>query len=164
MLQSILSFFTSSSSSTGLSSWIKGLILVVAVVGAAVLGYTLAARSYSAEIAQMQADFSARAQEQAEKNLQEAKRSAEKLSAAIAARDAALRDLAASRSSADGLREQLASYERRLRTAGSGACESERVKLAGCVSLLREGADLASEGARLAQRIAIDKDAIAKLK
>lgn len=164
MLQSILSFFTSSSSSTGLSSWIKGLILVVAVVGAAVLGYTLAAKGYAAEISRLQADFSARAQEQAEKNLQEAKRNAEKLSDAIAARDAALRELDAARGDSDGLREQLASYERRLRTAGSGACESDRKRLAGCVSLLREGADLASEGARLAQRIAIDKDALAKLK
>ena len=164
MWKTILSFFTSSISSTGLSSWIKCLILVVAVVGAAILGYTLAARSYSAEIAQMLADFSARAQEQAEKNLQEAEKNARTLSEAIAARDAALRELDAARGDSDGLREQLASYERKLSSAGPSACESERKRLAGCVRLLREGADLASEGARLAQRIAIDKDAIAALK
>ena len=164
MLQSILSFFTSSSSSTGLSNWIKGLLLVVAVAVAAVLGYTLAARSYSAEIARMQADFSARAQEQAEKNLQEAEKNAKTLAEAIAARDAALRELDAARGDSDGLREQLASYERKLSSAGPSACESERKRLAGCVRLLREGAGLADEGARLAQRIAIDKDAIAALK
>ena len=164
MLQSILSFFTSSSSSTGLSSWIKGLILVVAVVGAAVLGYTLAAKSYAAEISRLQAEYSAKAQAMAESNLEEAKKSAKRLSDAITARDAALRELDAARGDSDGLRDELASYQRKLSATGTGACESERKRLAGCVRLLREGADLASEGARLAQRIAIDKDAIAALK
>lgn len=158
MLQSIISIVT------GAKSWVKGLILVLAVVGAAVLGYTLAARGYKAEISRMQADYSARAQAQAERNLQNERENAETLAAAIAARDNALRELAASRSNADGLRNQLAAYERRLRAPGTSACESERKRLAGCVGLLREGADLASEGAGLAQRIAIDKDALAALK
>lgn len=159
MLKTIISFFTSSS-----RGWIKGLILVVALGGAAALGYTLAAKSYAAEISQLQAEYSAKAQAMAESNLEEAKKSAKKLSDAITARDAALRQLAASRGDVDGLRDELASYQRKLSAAGTGACESERKRLAGCVRLLREGADLASEGARLAQRIAIDKDAIAALK
>lgn len=158
MLQSFLSLVS------GAKSWVKGLVLVLAVFGAAVLGYTLAARGYKADIAQMQADYSARAQEQAEQNLKKERESAEKLSAAIAARDAALRDLDASRGDADGLRNELAAYERKLSSAGAGACEFERKRLAGCVRLLSEGSGLAAEGARLAQRIAVDKDAIAAIK
>ena len=158
MLRSLISIVA------GAKSWVKGLILVLAVVGAAVLGYTLAARGYKAEIARMQADYSARAQAQAERNLQNERENAESLAAAIAARDNALRELAASRGDADGLRDKLAAYERRLRAPGTSACESERKRLAGCVGLLREGADLAAEGAGLAQRIAIDKDALAALK
>lgn len=149
---------------TGAKSWVKGLVLVLAILGAAVLGYTLAARGYKADIAQMQADYSARAQAQAERNLQKERENAEKLSAAIAARDAALRDLDAARGDAAGLRDELASYERKLSSSGPSACEPERKRLAGCVGLLREGADLAAEGARLATRIAIDKDALSALK
>ena len=158
MLETVISIVT------GAKSWVKGLVLVLAILGAAVLGYTLAARSYSAEIAQMQADFSARAQEQAEQNLQKERENAERLSAAIAARDAALRQLAATRDDVDGLRDELASYQRKLSAAGTGACESERKRLAGCVRLLSEGAGLATEGAGLAERIAIDKDALSALK
>lgn len=157
MLKTILSFFTSS------SGWLKGLALAIGLLVSSVAGYTLAANHYKAEIARLYADYSKTAQTVAEANLKEARRSAEKLSDAIAARDAALRDLAASRSGADGLREQLASYERKLSAAGAGACESERKRLAGCVSLLREGADLAAEGARLAVRTSADKDALARL-
>ena len=159
MLKTILSFFTSSS-----GGWVKGLILVVALVGAAVLGYTLAAKGYAAEISRLQAEYSAKAQAMAESNLEEAKKSAKRLSDAITARDAALRQLAATRGDVDGLRDELASYQRKLSATGTGACESERKRLAGCVRLLSEGAGLASEGARLAQRLAIDKDALAKLK
>lgn len=158
MLKTILSFFTSS------SGWVKGLALAIGLLVSAVAGYTLAAKSYAAEISRLQAEYSAKAQAMAESNLEEAKKSAKQLSDAITARDAALRQLAATRGDVDGLRDQLDSYERRLRTAGSGSCESDRKRLAGCVSLLREGAGLADEGARLAQRIAIDKDAIAALK
>ncbi len=158
MLKTILSFFTSS------SGWVKGLALAIGLLVSAVAGYTLAAKSYAAEISRLQAEYSAKAQAMAESNLEEAKKSAKRLSDAITARDAALRQLAATRGDVDGLRDQLDSYERRLRTAGSVACESDRKRLAGCVSLLREGAGLADEGARLAQRIAIDKDAIAALK
>lgn len=159
MLKTILSFFTSSS-----TGWVKGLILVVAIVGAAVLGYTLAAKSYAAEISRLQAEYSAKAQAMAESNLEEAKKSAKRLSDAITARDAALRQLAAARGDVDGLRDELAAYQRKLSAAGTGACESERKRLAGCVRLLSEGTGLAAEGAGLAERIAIDKDALAKLK
>lgn len=158
MLQSIISIVT------GAKSWVKGLVLVLAIIGAAVLGYTLAARGYRADIAQMQADYSARAQAQAEQNLQKERENAEKLSAAIAARDSALRDLDAARGDAAGLRDELASYERKLSEAGPSACDSERKRLAGCVKLLAEGSELAAEGARLASRIAIDKDALSALK
>ncbi len=159
MWKTILSFITSES-----SGWVKGLALVVALLAAAVAGYALAANHYKAELSRLHAEYSQVAQTVAEANLREAKKSAEKLSEAIAARDAALRDLAASRGSVDGLRDQLAAYERRLSTARAGSCQSERERLAGCVSLLSEGAGLADEGARLAQRIAIDKDALAAIK
>lgn len=160
MLSKILSLFSGSS----LDGWVKGIILVCALIVAAVLGYQLAARSYRADIAEMQAELQADAQRVAEANLKEAKESAKKLSDAIAARDNALRELDAARGDADGLREQLASFERRVSSAGPSACKFEREQLAGCVRLLSEGADLASEGARLAGRIAVDKDAIAAIK
>ncbi len=158
MLKTFLSFLTDS------GGWVKGLALVAALIVAAVAGYTFAANKYAAEIARLHADYSATAQTVAKANMGEAEKSAQRLADAVAERDAALRELDARRGDVDGLRKSLASYERRLSEARTGACQPERERLAGCVRLLSEGAGLASEGAGLAERIAIDKDALAKLK
>ena len=58
---------------------------------------------------------------------------------------------------------RIASARRRLSGAGPDSCKSEREQLARCAGLVERGAELVRRGVDLSERVAIDKDAIAKI-
>lgn len=158
MLQTLTSWF-----STVSSSWLKPTAVILALAAAALLGYQYAANAYKADIAELHADYQAAAAVQAKINQKEAEANAVKLAEAVSARDEALQRAGTLDGTVARLREQAASYERRLSTAGAGSCKPCKAELGKCIRLLSEGASLAGEGADLSVRIAADKDALAEI-
>lgn len=149
---------------------LAGAALLIGAAGIYEAGYRSASRHYEAQIA---ADKLA--QLQALERLQAAarkkeKESADKLAAALAARDKALADASALRRDSARVRERSATIARGLvamsRADGRsddrvverlGKCESLLAESAG---LLGEGVDMAAEGAGLLERVSADKDAL----
>ena len=137
--------------------------LITVVLVAAGISDSVTAAKYKVKIAEMQAEHAvAVAALEAKYRVQEQK-AAKQLSDAWAQRDAALADALDLRADADRVRDEAATLRRRLSAAGAGACQPERERLARCSELLEAGAELAARGAEFSQRIAIEKDAIAKL-
>lgn len=159
MIKTILAWLSDSDG----SSWMVVLVAAIAAAVVFAFGYGVAANAYEADIAELHADYQAAAATQAKINQKEAENNAQKLADAISARDEALARAGNLDSTVARLREQAAGYERRLSTAGSGACKPCKDELSRCVRLLSEGAGLAGEGADLSVRIAADKDALARL-
>ena len=143
---------------------LKTLGATVARLVSAFAGYRYAAALYTADIAALRADYAARAAQLEETYRAKEREGAEALSAAWDARDRALADAVDLRADVERVRREGDALRRKLSRAGSDSCDACRTKLAGCVILLEEGASLLEEGASLSQRIAADKDAIAKLK
>ena len=159
MIKTILAWLSDSDG----SSWMMVLVAAIAAAVVFAFGYGVAANAYEADIAELHADYQAAAAAQAKINQKEAENNAQKLADAISARDEALARAGNLDGTVARLREQAASYERRLSAAGSGACKPCKDELSRCVRLLSEGAGLAGEGADLSVRIAADKDAIVKI-
>lgn len=158
MLKTVFEWLTS-----GQTPWLSIVAGIVVSVMIFFFGYGVASNKYKADIAELHADYQAAAAAQAKINQKEAENNAKKLAVAISARDEALARAGNLDSTVARLREQAAGYERRLSTAGSGACKPCKDELSRCVRLLSEGAGLAGEGADLSVRIAADKDAIVKI-
>lgn len=148
---------------SSVASGVKKWWILAAVAGIFFIGWQASSVLHDRDMARLRAEYQAAQAAVAAKNQKEAESNAQKLSEAISQRDEALRSLDRRSADAERLRQQLYAIERRLSTSDAGACQSERVKLAGCVRLLREGADLAAEGASLAVRTSADKDALARL-
>ncbi len=146
------------------ASTMKTLGVALALLVSAFAGYRYAAALYTADISAMRADYAARAAQLEETYRAKERESAEALSAAWDARDRALSDAVDLRGDLERVRREGADLRRRLSATKPGACDACRAKLAGCVGLLEEGAGLLAEGAALSQRIAADKDALAKMK
>lgn len=138
-------------------------VIIVLVVGTASVQNKVTSSEYKAQIAEMQRDHAEAVAALQEKYRAQEQKSAKLLSDAWAQRDAALADALDLRADADRVRDEAATLRRRLSAAGAGACQPERERLARCAGLLAEGAELAARGAELSQRLAIEKDAIAKL-
>lgn len=143
-------------------------IKVAAAVAACALcafgGYRYAAALYGEDIAELRRDYAERAARLEEAYREKERAGAEALTAAWEARDRALDDAVDLRADVERVRREGADLRRRLSATKPGACDACRAKLAGCVGLLEEGAGLLEEGAGLSQRIAADKDALAKIK
>lgn len=143
-------------------------IKVAAAVAACALcafgGYRYAAALYGKDIAELRGDYAARAAALEEKYREKERQGAEAISAAWEERDRAMADAVDLRGDLERVRREGDALRRRVSAAKPGACDACRAKLAGCVSLLEEGAGLLEEGAGLSQRIAADKDALAKIK
>lgn len=143
-------------------------IKVAAVVAACALcaygGYQYAAALYGKDIAEIREDYAARAAVLEEKYREKERQVAEAVSTAWEERDRAMADAVDLRGDFERVRREGDDLRRRLSAAKPGACDACRAKLAGCVILLEEGAGLLEEGAGLSQRIAADKDALARLK
>ena len=143
---------------------IKAVAAVAACALCAFGGYQYAAALYGKDIAELREDYAARAAALEEKYREKERQGAEAISAAWEERDRAMADAVDLRGDLERVRREGDALRRKLSRAGSDSCDACRAKLAGCVGLLEEGASLLAEGAGLSQRIAADKDALARLK
>lgn len=139
--------------------------IVGCVVGVLVVffsGYRYAASIYEAEMAEMVSDYERRARNSVEEInrilAEERTKNAENTSKLLAQIDDLERRGRDSAVRVDRLQRQLASRAK-VPAANADTCGACEKRLAGCSELLAEGIGLADEGRRLAERIAIRKDA-----
>lgn len=144
--------------------WIYPLIGLSMAISFAGIGARLTESRYEKEIAQMRADYEARAKAQALANQKEAEENAKKLAEAISERDEALANATALSADASRVREQASAFSLRMPSGSTNSYESCQQKLAESVRLLSEGSGLLAEGAELLNRVAADKDALVKLR
>lgn len=140
----------------------KFLGALLSVVAIFICGYQYAAALYSRDIAELRRDYAERAAALEEQYREKERSATAALAAAWEERDKALAESADLRADAERVRGEADAAKRTLSRAGASACAAERKQLARCAGLLAEGVDLGAEGARLSQRVAIDKDAFAK--
>ena len=138
-------------------------ITVILVVSAFFTGYQLAASSYGEDIAELRADYAARAEALGVKHREKEQAQYRSLVEAWEERDTALARADDLGADLDRVRKQAADAKRRLSTAVAGTCDAEREQLARCADLVERGAELVRRGVELSERTAIDKDAIAKI-
>ena len=142
---------------------VKGLAVLAAGAACAIAGYQYAAALYGQDIAALREDYATRAQKLEESYREREALSAAKIRAAWEERDIALaraNDLA---TDLDRVRSESAAARRRLSATGAGTCDAERERLARCAGLVERGAELVRRGVDLSERVAINKDAIAKI-
>lgn len=128
-----------------------------------VSGYRYAAALYGEDIARLKEDYATRSQAQEEKYRAKEQSTIQKLSEAWALRDAALGHVDDLSDELERVRLEADAARRRLSTARAGACDAERKQLARCAGLLERSGVLLERGVDLSQRIAIDKDAVARI-
>jgi hypothetical protein len=135
------------------------------VVGVLVVffsGYRYAASIYEAEMAEMVADYERQARSSVEEInrilADEREKNAENTSKLLAQIDDLERRSRDSAVRVDRMRRELASRAK-VPTPHPDSCGDCEKRLAGCSELLSEGIGLADEGRRLAERIAVRKDA-----
>lgn len=138
-------------------------ITVAIVVGAFFVGYQLAASSYGEDIANLRADYAARAQALEGKYREREAIAHQSLVEAWEERDRAMQRVDTLHADVDRVRKQSAELRRRLSSAPADSCQPCRVELARCASLLERGAELVGRSTDLAQRIAIDKDTVVSI-
>lgn len=146
-----------------MTSWMKAAGSVAAVVGIFVAGYQYAAALYGEDIAALREDYATRAQSLEIKYREKERTYAQSLVDAWEARDKALARVDDLGADLERVRKQAADARRRLSAAGAGTCDAERERLARCAGLVERGAELVRRGVDLSERVAIDKDAIAKI-
>ena len=146
--------------------WLKGAAVAFVVAAIFLAGYWFAAQGYKREIADMMADYERRskaAQEEANAKLLSEREKNAQVTSELVAR---LEDLSVrgreSAVRADRLQRELAARAK-VSASDSSTCKSCEQRFARCARLLSEGVGLAGEGSELAERIAIRKDALAKL-
>ncbi len=127
-------------------------------------GYRYAAALYGEDIAALREDYAERASALQSQYREKEATNAKNLVAAWEARDKALADADGLRDAVDRVRLEADRARRKLSRADAGACAPERERLARGASLVGRCAELLERGAGLAQRVAIDKDALAALK
>ena len=137
----------------------------VLVVGAAFFfgGYQYAAALYSENIAQLREDYVARSQSLEEKYREKERIQYQSLVLAWEERDKALARVSDLSGDVKRVRKQADAYRSRLSESSSDSCQSCKVELAQCTGLLERGAEVAGRCGALAQRIAVDKDAVVKI-
>ena len=146
-----------------MASWMKATGSVAAGVGIFVAGYQYAAALYGEDIAALREDYATRAQSLEIKYREKERTYAQSLVDAWEARDKALARVDDLGADLERVRKQAADAKRRLSAAAGGTCDAEREQLARCADLVERGAELVRRGVDLSERVAIDKDAIAKI-
>lgn len=146
-----------------MASWMKAAGSVAAGVGIFVAGYQYAAALYGQDIAELREDYATRAQALEAKYREKERTYAQSLVEAWEVRDAALARASDLSGDLDRVRGEAAAAKRRLSANSAVACKSEREQLARCAGLLERGGELLGRGVDLSERVAIDKDAIAKI-
>lgn len=140
-------------------------MLAVLVLSAAffVGGYQYAAALYTKDIEELRRDYAERSQAMEEKHRATERNQTQALVAAWEERDRALSRVDDLAGDVDRVRKQAAEARRRLSAASDVTCKPEREQLARCADLLGRGGVLLERGAGLSQRIAIDKDTVARI-
>jgi hypothetical protein len=136
---------------------------VAAGVGIFVAGYQYAAALYGQDIAELREDYATRAQALEAKYREKERTYAQSLVEAWEVRDAALARASDLSGDLDRVRLEADAARRRLSGAGPDSCKSCREQLARCSGIVVRGAELVKRGVDLSERVAIDKDAIAKI-
>lgn len=142
-----------------LKVWATALALCVAFAA----GYRYSAALYGADIAALREDYATRAQSLEIKYREKERGYAQSLVDAWEARDAALARVDRLSDDVERVRREADAARRRLSAASDATCKSEREQLARCAGLVERGAELVRRGVDLSERVAIDKDAIAKI-
>ena len=142
-----------------LKVWATALALCVAFAA----GYRYSAALYGADIAALREDYATRAQSLEVKYREKERGYAQSLVDAWEARDKALARVDDLGVDLERVRKQAADARSRLSATGAGTCDAERERLARCAGLVERGAELVRRGVDLSERVAIDKDAIAKI-
>ena len=142
-----------------LKVWATALALCVAFAA----GYRYSAALYGADIAALHEDYATRAQSLEVKYREKERGYAQSLVDAWEARDKALARVDDLGADLERVRKQSDAARRRLSAADAGTCDAERERLARCAGLVERGAELVRRGVDLSERVAIDKDAIAKI-
>ena len=138
-------------------------ITVILVVCAFFTGYQLAASSYGEDIAELRADYAARAEALGVKHREKEQAQYRSLVEAWEERDTALARVDDLGADLERVRKQAADARRRLSGAGPDSCKSCREQLARCSGIVVRGAELVKRGVELSERAAIDKDALTKI-
>ena len=146
-----------------MASWMKAAGSVAAGVGIFVAGYQYAAALYGEDIAALREDYATRAQSLEIKYREKERTYAQSLVDAWEAREKALARVDDLGADLERVRKQAADARSRLSATGAGTCDAERKQLARCAGLLERGTELVRRGVELSERVAIDKDAIAKI-
>lgn len=139
------------------------IIAVVALTAAFIGGYQFAAALYGEDLATLKEDYATRAQSLEVKYREKERTYAQSLVEAWEVRDAALARIDDLGADLERVRKQAADARSRLSATGAGTCDAEREQLARCAGLLERGTELVRRGFDLSERVAIDKDAIAKI-
>ena len=139
------------------------IIAVVALTAAFIGGYQFAAALYGEDLATLKEDYATRAQSLEVKYREKERTYAQSLVEAWEVRDAALARASDLSGDLDRVRREAAAARSRLSAARAGACKLEREQLARCADLVERGTELVRRGVDLSERVAIDKDAIAKI-
>ena len=138
-------------------------ITVILVASAFFTGYQLAASSYGEDIAELRADYAARAEALGVKHREKEQAQYRSLVEAWEERDTALARVDDLGADLEWVRKQAADARSRLSATGAGTCDAEREQLARCAGLLERGTELVRRGVELSERTAIDKDAVVHL-
>lgn len=138
-------------------------ITVILVASAFFTGYQLAAFSYGEDIAELRADYAARAEALGVKHREKEQAQYRSLVEAWEERDTALARVDDLGADLERVRKQAADARSRLSATGAGTCDAEREQLARCAGLLERGTELVRRGVELSERTAIDKDAVVHL-
>ena len=126
-------------------------------------GYRYAAAIYGEDIAALREDYASRALALEEKHREKERNASRAIVLAWEERDKALARVDALSFDVDRVRREADAARRRLSSAGTATCKSEREQLTRCAELLERGCGLLSRGVELSAKSAIDKDAIVKM-
>lgn len=145
-----------------MSAWLKPAAALAALIAFGA-GCRYSAAQADAEISALREDYATRARALEEKYRESEALANAKLRAAWEERDIALAHASDLATDLDRVRSESAAARRRLSAVTAGSCDAEREQLARCAGLVERGAELVRRGVDLSERVAIDKDAIAKI-
>lgn len=144
-------------------TWLKYLGAALAAAALFVSGYKYAAALYEADIADLQAQHALAMKDKTDEYRAKEQSQAQQLADAWDALERARAESVNLRGDVDRVRLEADRYRARLSAAGTDSCGVVRKRLASCTRLLEEGAGLSAEGASLAERVAVRKDAVVKI-
>lgn len=146
-----------------MSTWLKAGVTALFVALAFFSGYRYAAALYEADIAQLMKEHALAIKEKTDEYRAKEQLQAKQLAEAWSQFEQARAESVDLRADVERVRKQADDYQRRLSRADTDSCGPVRERLARCVVLVREGAELSAEGADLSVRVSAKKDALAKI-